>query len=510
MEQKNDERLCAAIYARFSSHSQKDTSIEQQLRECREYARMQNINVICEYADHAITGKTDRRPEFQRMIKDSAKHRFQYVIVYTLDRFSRNRYDAANYKAALKRNGVRVLSAKENISDAPEGIILESVLEGMAEYYSAELARKIRRGMEYNAEHCLVNGITAYGFEKAPDGKYAICEEENRLVRFAFESYDSGMTMPDIANYFESKGYKTRAGKSFSVCFISKILHNPIYRGVYTFGKVQIENGVPRTVDDELFFRVEKRLSENKHRSSKSSEDPAAYLLTGKLFCGLCGSPMVGDSGTSKSGRIYRYYSCISQKRKRSCKKRHVPQDILEKAVLDYTVKFVLSDDMLEFIADEVMKIQDEDEENSLIKTLESELLDVRRQLNNINNAIAQGIFSRTTKEKLDELEAAERDLLNRIDAESIEKPHLEREQVLFWLNRFRSGGNSPSARSQIIDAFINSIYVFDDHLIIAYNYSSDKKRISLKEILEADSCSHPCSDEFPMVSHRGFEPRAP
>lgn len=141
------EALNAVIYARYSSDRQTEQSIEGQLRECYAFAKANDIAVIDTYIDRAISGKTDNRPAFQKMIEDSAKRQFQAVIVYRLDRFTRNRYDSAIYKARLKKNGVKVLSAMENLNGSPESIIMESLLEGMAEYYSVELSQKITRGM---------------------------------------------------------------------------------------------------------------------------------------------------------------------------------------------------------------------------------------------------------------------------------------------------------------------------------------------------------------------------
>lgn len=136
----------AVIYARYSSDSQREESIEGQIRECREYAERNNMTIVGTYIDRALSAKTADRPEFQRMIKDSAKELFEIVLVWKLDRFSRDRYDSAHYKHILKKNGVKVVSVKENISDGPEGIILESMLEGYAEYYSAELSQKYGGG----------------------------------------------------------------------------------------------------------------------------------------------------------------------------------------------------------------------------------------------------------------------------------------------------------------------------------------------------------------------------
>lgn len=137
----------AVIYARFSSHGQTEQSIEGQLRECYEYAKRNDLIILPEYIDRALSGTNDKRPEFQQMIEDSKKRDFNYVLVYQLDRFARNRYDSATYKAKLKKNNVRVISAKENITTDASGVLMESVLEGMAEYYSAELSQKVKRGI---------------------------------------------------------------------------------------------------------------------------------------------------------------------------------------------------------------------------------------------------------------------------------------------------------------------------------------------------------------------------
>ena len=146
--------MIGVIYARYSSDNQREESIEGQLRECKAFAEKNDIQILDTYIDRALSAKTDNRPEFQRMIKDSAKGKFEIVLVWKLDRFARNRYDSAHYKTLLRKNGVKVVSATENISQGAEGILLESMLEGMAEYYSAELSEKIKRGQTENALKC--------------------------------------------------------------------------------------------------------------------------------------------------------------------------------------------------------------------------------------------------------------------------------------------------------------------------------------------------------------------
>ena len=190
------------IYARFSSHSQTEQSIEGQLKECYEFAKRNEYNVIGEYIDRALTGTTDKRPEFLRMIEDSKKKAFKYVLVYQLDRFARNRYDSATYKAKLKKNGVCVLSAKENITEDASGILVEGVLESMAEYYSVELSQKIRRGIEVSASKCqFFGGSVPLGYYIDEDKHYQIDESKAVFVRKIFEMYADGKTIVEIEKY---------------------------------------------------------------------------------------------------------------------------------------------------------------------------------------------------------------------------------------------------------------------------------------------------------------------
>ena len=120
----------AVIYARYSSDRQTEQSIDGQIRVCSEFAARQDILLVGTYIDKAMSGTNDNRADFQRMLKDSDRRQWDYVIVYKLDRFSRNKYEMAIHRKHLKDNGIKILSAMENIPDSPEGILLESLLEG--------------------------------------------------------------------------------------------------------------------------------------------------------------------------------------------------------------------------------------------------------------------------------------------------------------------------------------------------------------------------------------------
>ena len=288
------------IYARYSSHNQTEQSIEGQLKVCYEYAKRNNYDVIGEYIDRALTGTNDNRPEFLKMIEDSNKKCFQDILVYQLDRFSRNRYDSAIYKRRLKKNGVRVFSVKENIGDDASGVLMESVLEGMAEYYSVELAQKVKRGMKINAEKCLYNGGTVpLGFKINNEKKYQI-DEDTSIIKKIFDMYVNGSQISEIIKYLNDNNFKTSVGKNFSKSNISNILLNKKYNGIYSYGSIEIKEGIPKIINDDTFNKVREIMIKNKQAPSRSKAK-IEYILTTKLFCGHCKGLMTGTCGTSRT-----------------------------------------------------------------------------------------------------------------------------------------------------------------------------------------------------------------
>jgi len=259
------------IYARYSSHSQTEQSIEGQLQACYEYARANGHVVVGEYIDRAQSGTSDSRTEFQRMIADSDKHTFEAVLVYQLDRFARNRYDSAINKAKLKKNGVRVISARENISDDASGILVEGVLESMAEYYSAELSQKIRRGLDINAQKCLSNGSNpGLGFTVDEEHRFHIEPAGAAIVQEIFETYAAGATVADIIRDLNDRKIKTSHGKEFNKNSLHRMLRNKRYTGCYIYGKTETPGGMPRIIEDELFDRVQRILDKNMKASART------------------------------------------------------------------------------------------------------------------------------------------------------------------------------------------------------------------------------------------------
>ncbi len=394
----------AVIYARYSSDSQREESIEGQLRECTAFAEKNGITVLRHYIDRAYSAKTDNRPEFQSMIKDSGKRLFDIVIVWKLDRFARNRYDSARYKATLKKNGVKVVSATEIISEGAEGIILESVLEGYAEYYSADLSEKVIRGMTDNALKCKFNGGSLpIGYVIDDEQHFKIDPLTAPFVLEAFKRYDGGETISSIMNWLNEQGLTNTRGQKMTFNSVGHILHNRRYIGEFRYRDVIVPDGIPAIVPQDLFDRVQEKLAKNKKAPARhKAEDD--YLLTTKLFYGYCGAYLCGESGTSRTGKVHHYYKCVSVKKKRTeCHKKPVRKEWIEDLVVGETMKMVMDDKAIEAIVSMLMDLQDRDNVN--VPLYEQQLREAETAISNLLNAIQQGILTRSTKERLEELE---------------------------------------------------------------------------------------------------------
>lgn len=461
------------------------------------------MTVINEYCDRAISGKTDNRPSFQRLIKDSEKGNFDAVIMYTLDRFARNRYDSAIYKAKLKKNGVKVFYAKQPMPDTPEGIILESVLEGYAEYYSENLSRNIKRGLKENALQCIATGGAGLplGYTVGEDRKYKIEPVGAKIVQEIYQMYADGMSATQIINVCNERGYKTVRGNQFNKNSLRTILKNDKYIGVYRFMDIVIEGGMPAIIDKKLFDKVQEKLQHNfsARARNKAKED---YLLTTKLFCGHCGSPMVGESGTSKTGKVHFYYKCVDRKRKHNCTKKIEKKDWIEELVVRYTVQEVLTDENIDLIATRAMEIiEKESADTTYLDGLQGELKEVQKKIKNIMTAIEQGIITSTTKDRLEELETEKNEIEGRIAREEMKKPLLTKERIQYWLVSFKSGNiNDNEYRRRVIDTLVNSVYVYDDgdngrRIVLTFNVSGQNTAtISCSDI----ACSAPPNSANP------------
>lgn len=472
-----------SLYLRFSSERQREQSIEGQLRDCRTFCKLNSYRITAIYVDRATTARKDveKRVHFQEMIRDSEKKPWEYVVVWKLDRFARNRTDSALFKFRLRKNGVKVISATENISEKPEGIILEAVLEGMAEFYSADLSQKITRGMRESALKChSIGGHVPLGY-KIEDHKLVINPATAHIVREAFELYANGETVADICRMFNAKGYRTAKGVEFNRNSFKSMFRNKRYIGVYTYKDIEMEGGVPAIIDKELFETVSRRLSKNAEAPARGKAK-VDYLLAGKLFCGHCGGSMNGESGTSRTGAVHNYYTCYTRKRKHTCEKKPLKKEWIEYIVAQDAME-LLTDDTIQELADMAISQTEQDlRENTRIPELTERMKETESGIANITNAIEKGIASDALMNRLVELEKEKKNLLRLLAEEEKYVCKIERNQIVYWLTEFKGGRiEDERYRRIIIDLMVNSVTVWDEpdgfRITTAYNLTSCKSK---------------------------------
>ena len=483
----------AAVYARYSSHKQGEQSIEGQLAAARAYAEARGYRIVHEYVDRAMTGRNDNRDEFQQMLSDCAKKQFSVIIVWKVDRFGRNREEITFNKYRAKKHGVRVEYVAENMGEGPESVILESVLEGMAEYYSLQLSQNIRRGNRENAKKCkFTGGRVPLGYKLDKDHRFVIDPETAPLVRRIYAMYAEGQTITEIITQLNAEGLRTGQGNPYTKNSLRTVLSNEKYIGIYDFknGEIRIEDGVPAIVDKDTYYKVQKLLAVNQ-RAPAAKWSKADYLLTNKLFCGTCGAQMVGESGTSKTGAKYNYYLCINHKRGNTCTRKAIRQDVIEPYVLEKAQQLIMDDEVVAFITENVWEFyQKQNQTRDKVAALQAQLAEVEKAINNLMRAIEAGMpLTEMTKSRLSELDAQRTAISTALAETQLQSGFvLKKEHIQFFLEQFRElDYTDRKCQQRLIDVFVNSIYVKDDELVINFNFSGGNATVSFKDFKAAD-----------------------
>ena len=474
----------AVAYARYSSAGQRDVSIEQQLADIRAFAKREGYTIVHEYADHARSGfkNAAARTAFQSMIAAASDGGFDTILAWKVDRFGRNREDSAIYKGKLRRFGVRVLYAMEPIPEGSAGVLLEGMLEATAEWYSRQLSENVTRGMTDNAMKCLYNGTRIIGYSRGSDGHYAVNPDEAAIVRNIFKLYTSGLSAARISRQLNAHGLRTSRGCAWNPESLIRVISNERYTGVYIWGDIRVPGGMPAIVDKNTFDEAQRMKKKTGRHVEQGVVD---YLLTGKAYCGHCGSAMIGDSGTSRNGIRHHYYSCHAHKARKGCPKKSVQKDALEDYVVSFVLDVALSDAQIENTASAIMALQEEELKSSPLSAMESEYNETKKKIRNINEAIANGIWNESTSSMLKELEDNAENL--RVSIETLrysQSQLLDRKSVLFFLNQFKKRDRSdPVLRRHVIETFVNAVYVYDDRIKIVINNCDQSPRIPLAEV---------------------------
>lgn len=453
----------AVIYARYSSAGQRDVSIEDQVREIEQYATTHNYNIINTYADRAVSGRTDKRPQFRRMIADAEKHSFQYVLVYKHDRFARNQYDAVIYKKKLKDHGVKVIAVTEPIPDGHGAMILESIYQAMAEEYSENLSQNIKRGQKGNAMKCYANHKAPFGYLINHDTyKYDIDPENAPYVKTIFDMVLQGKQHKDILQYLAEHG------KPHSKHWLYKVLHNERYTGVYIYADTRIDGGMPQIISQKDFDMVQSIM---KKRQQKPQLKPYRYLFSGIIYCGYCGTLMNGESATSHTGTTYRYYCCPTAKKAKKCQKQRISAPFIESKAIAALKSTIFTDEIIDRLANDVCAYLNANQTET-VAMLRKRLTDVGKRLANMVDAV-----ERTANvpdafiQRICALEKEKDELTDRISAEqfALDTNNIKIDDLKEYIRNFDQTDNAA-----LVNTFVTRLTVYDDYAILEYDASGD------------------------------------
>lgn len=502
----------AIAYSRFSSDNQREESIDAQLRAIKEYAERNGYVLLKTYSDEAKSATTDNRPQFQQLFKDIKTNSYDVLIVHKLDRFARDRFDSANYRHKLKESGMKLVSVLENLDGSPESIILESVLEGMAEYYSKNLAREVMKGLKetaYQGKH--TGGVPPLGYDVDNEGNYHINPKESLLVKRIFEMYALGKSYREISEILNAEGCKTKIGKQFTKYSFHDLLRNEKYKGIYVFNKtapkaangtrnyhktkseedvIRIDGGMPVLVELALWNEVNKIMMGNKRSGAKKAK--RVYLLSGIIYCGECNSPMSGN--TRNCGRNkdeYSTYDCNRRKREKTCIAKSINKDYVENMVLDYLINEFFTEENVEQLSQKLYNFSLEQ-----LSTADSELPALKKELSGLSSEkenIIDAMIKTGVTDWLDQRALQVRDrmeyLQGRIDY--LEKKQnmniLDPDKIKSYLLKDRDIKNkSLEGQKAVIQTYVEKVFVYHDHVgihvIVDLNGEGEESRTPVRK----------------------------
>lgn len=507
-------------YCRYSSEGQRDSfSIEAQQRAIRDFCDKENYNIVKFYIEEAKSGTTDNREAFQDMIEDAKQRKFKAIIVHKFDRFARNKYDSVFYKRKLRDLNIKVISICEPLDDSPEAVILESIYEGMSEYYSKNLSREVLKGKKEAALNCQHNGgIPPYGYTVDKDMHYVIVPEEAKIIQTIFEKAELGLSHAAITRYLNDRGLKNRTGNRFGREYITRILINELYKGTFVYGKkskrenveiIKVENGVDPIVSPYLFDKVNKIYNEtniiNKEKLKRAKARNAGinYLLTGYAICGCCGAPLTGFHShkayqtSSGADRLYStyFYRCSKKGKRetvlrgmtRGCALKNLRKDDFEDFVLGAVEKIIFSEANLKIIVDKAKKliIEKINKKNDNSK-LEHEINKINRQLSKLLDIFLDGTIDKETYNlKKNELEKIQNYYKEQIKVfPKIDVDKLTPQLLKNTIDKFISSANADTIeyKKKTLSTFVDSIVVDNEKIVIYFKFpinTSDNEKQS-------------------------------
>ena len=484
----------AIAYYRYSSDAQRDASIDQQREAAQQYAAAHGLHIVREYEDHAISGTRDDREQYNLMLYEVEILRPAALIIWKTDRLSRDKIDIVLAKKRLRECGVKIHYVAEAIPDDDDAtqILLESIYEGMAASFSAAHRKNVTRGLTYNAERGLYNGIRMMGYRGKPDHPYEIDPDTAPIVQRIYQAYADGTPMMQICRDLDAAGIRSVHGKTMTINSLRRILTNRAYIGEYSYSGHVIPDGMPRIIDDDLFAKVQARLEANKRggkgarRKIDQEADIADYWLSGHIYCGLCGETMQGISGTGKSGAKHHYYSCKGH-RQHQCTARNRPKDVIEASVT-YVLDQIVRDPTYRIdLAHKCYELYKEqhDDGGVYIDAIRAKIKEAETKISNIMRAIEAGILTETTGERLKALEAEKARLTDALQAEELRRNiQLTEADILKYLDSLGGDVRNPEDRARILDEYVDRVIVTDDEVAVIMQYTPDRRVVSITDTL--------------------------
>ena len=370
--------------------------------------------------------------------------------------------------------------------------VIQALYASMAHNFIVNHRSNVMRGQNFNAEKAWYNGVKLLGYSGKPGEKYEIDPDTAPIVKKIFTDYVEGKPLQKIADELNASGLKSVHGNSFVVNSLNKILRNRAYIGEYKWGEHVIPGGMPQIISVELFDAADKKLEKNRRggrgAARKLNPEETDFWLTGHIYCGECGAPLHGISGTSKTGDIHYYYTCLNHKKK-VCKMGNQRKKKIE-AIVRYTLDRMLEDSTLRlFIAKLCFDYYEDsksDDKGAYQESLKSKLRDVEGKLQNFVKAISAGIFNETVQEAMSELEGQKRMLKEQIEAEELrEKYDIKLDDIVKFFESFVGNLDDKQLREYVLDIFVDKIYVYRDTMVITFHFTDDKQELSYEDILE-------------------------
>lgn len=475
----------AVIYARYSSVSQDEQTIEMQIKKCREFAEKNDLLIVDEYTDEAKTGRNGKRNGLQKLLADSKTGKFQHVIMYMSDRYYRNALEALSFEYELNKNGVSLLFTMESYDDSPFGRFSKLINYANNQLYSDIYSVKISDGLASNAKESLTTGNNVpYGFKTNKETKkFELDPTTAPIAEEIFERYAKGETVADITSDLNKRGYKTVKGNAWNKNSLHRMLSNKKYIGIYTYKGEVMPKRIPRIISDELFYKVQEIIKKNKKAPARQKAFKE-YLLTQKLFCGYCGEMMTGYSAKKK----YNYYGCKGKKAHK-CEKKPIYKDLLEDLVVNETKSFLNNQNNVDMIIKEVELLAKKERDDTELKKLKKQLNSEQKRKDNLLDALSNCSDSNIRQDIYKKMSEINNNV-ERIEFEisKIETPfdNLLLDKIKFFIQEMKNGNiNDLKLKKTLINLFINKVYLYEDKVVIVF-LTTKKKSVELsKDLLE-------------------------